>query len=124
MSYIPTRQAIWLWGVQTFDTGANMHAARDWAKSMCAMMTPEHGSMIRQGGGGGGVWVKASEYVRNKPANPTIENQPNILLVSSKHRKSRKNLARKNVNAHKDGQTPSKVIKQKKTKLNFVNKTS
>jgi len=28
-AYIPTRQAILLWGVQTFDAGANMHATRD-----------------------------------------------------------------------------------------------
>ena len=46
MPYIATRQAIWLWGVQTFDTGANIHATRDWAKRTCAMITPRHDSMI------------------------------------------------------------------------------
>ena len=29
MPHSPTRQVIWLWGVQTFGTGANMHATRD-----------------------------------------------------------------------------------------------
>ena len=48
MPYIPTSQAIWLWGVQTFDTGANMLATRDGAKRTCVTMTPEHDSMIRR----------------------------------------------------------------------------